>query len=87
MSITLKYQFTDTGYCRVMYRHNKRLYCWQEEAAGQFVFYNCTDDEEPIGEVRADMTQVSFERPDGGTQMDADFIKYAEQNNIQLTEK
>jgi hypothetical protein len=38
----------DSGYCRVMYKYNKRLYCLQDEGrSGGVVFYTCSRDGEP----------------------------------------
>ena len=47
MAKHLKLSHTDPGYCRVYYQHDTALYCLQEEAAGVYLLYRCTDEEEP----------------------------------------
>ncbi len=54
----LKYEYTEPGYCRVVYSFEnsegqKAYYCAQEERKGLVVFYRCTDDwHEPAYEVK-----------------------------------
>jgi hypothetical protein len=43
----LKFLRNDPGNCRVYYKHNKTLYCTQEDFKGVFNFYICSKDGEP----------------------------------------
>lgn len=43
----MKFAYTDPGFCRVYYKHERRLYCVQEEGRGLYEFYSCTADGEP----------------------------------------
>lgn len=46
----IQFQYEDVGFCRLMYQSvvSKRWYCFQEECGDHWLFYSCTDDEEPI---------------------------------------
>ena len=44
----MKLHSIDNGFCHVMYIHNKRLYCLQDEGRhGGVEFYTCSRDSEP----------------------------------------
>ncbi len=47
----MKFVSEDNGNCRVYYREEKRLYCWQLDRPGQFQFFRCSNDGEPSHEV------------------------------------
>ena len=68
----LKFQHEDTGFCRVVYKYKTSLYCVQEERKGLFVIYTCTQDEEPMSEMKP-KEGVRFE-PSGNPEYDA-FLK------------
>jgi hypothetical protein len=57
MMSTLKYEYTETGYCRVAYSWENSqgqtcYYCAQEEGKNLVVFYRCSDDyHEPMYQV------------------------------------
>jgi len=50
---TMKFVSEDNDNCRVYYREEKRLYCWQLDRPGQFQFFRCSSDGEPSHEVQA----------------------------------
>lgn len=50
LPVKLKFHSTDTGYCRVYFKHpfNSSLYCWQDGGRGVgFEFLVCTSEGEP----------------------------------------
>ena len=53
MTIKVKHIYDDTGYCRKYYRStNNFLYCTQWiDNNGNYSWYNCTKDGEPIQEL------------------------------------
>lgn len=50
-TVALNYDSTDTGFCRVYYRHLRDLFAYQMTQRGQFALFACTKDGEPIHEV------------------------------------
>jgi hypothetical protein len=51
-SIALNFDSTDTGNCRVYYRHLRELFAYQmSHYRGRFALYACTKDGEPSHEV------------------------------------
>lgn len=48
----LKLIETDNGNCRVYYKKDKNLYCFQEDSRDKFTFYRCSLDGEPSYEVK-----------------------------------
>lgn len=48
----LKLTETDNGNCRVYYKDGRKLYCFQEDKAGEFSFYTCSRDGEPESPVK-----------------------------------
>lgn len=57
----------DNGFCRVYYKRERRLFCWQEDRPGVFTFYVCSRDGEPSHEVEP--VAMSFELPLGETKI------------------
>lgn len=43
----LKYNYTDSGFCRIYYKYGARPFCLQEERKGVYAFYLCTHEGEP----------------------------------------
>lgn len=43
----LKFHAEDNGFCRVYFKLDTLLYCWQESARGEFEFLRCSRDGEP----------------------------------------
>jgi hypothetical protein len=41
----------DNGNCRVYCRHERKIYCWQDEGREGFRFYLCSQGGEPSHEV------------------------------------
>lgn len=50
-TVALNYDSTDTGLCRVYYRHLRDLFAYQMTQRGQFALFACTKDGEPSHEV------------------------------------
>lgn len=46
----LKFVRTDNGNCRVYYRNERRVRCFQEDRPGEFTYYVCSKDGEPDSE-------------------------------------
>lgn len=72
--ITLSYQHTDTGFCKVVYKdkNTRQLYCFLDDGYSgnvNMVFHICSSDEEPICQYSID--KYMFEKATGGTDMDA----------------
>jgi len=64
--IKMKYEYTDEGYCRVMYSIEECSYCLMEEGGPHSVeLYRCTDDyHEPNYPVRLRKgAEIEFEVP------------------------
>jgi len=50
----MKFHSEDNGNCRVYYKGEKRLYCWQDEGSWgrtYWRFYRCSKDGEPSHEI------------------------------------
>ncbi len=49
----MEFSHEDNGNCRVYFKNNKLLYCWQDDGADgkEFNFYRCSSDGEPSYEV------------------------------------
>lgn len=86
MTTTLRYIYTDTGYCRAYYRvgaGNGVLYCWQDEGKGNFILYRCTEsDHEPEYAVNIEGRDIKFYPPQGGTDLDKDLTAFLETQGI-----
>jgi len=64
--VKMKYEYTDEGYCRVMYSVGECSYCLMEEGGPYSIeLYRCTDDyHEPIGIVKLrEGAKIEFEVP------------------------
>lgn len=46
----MKFDYEDNGNCRVYYKDQRRVYCFQMDQPGRFTFYRCSTDGEPAWE-------------------------------------
>lgn len=68
-SLNLRYHSADNGFCRVYYKANSRLYCWQitdyrYPLAERFELLTCSRDGEPSCPVRSDI-DITTQWPKG----------------------
>ena len=42
-----KFDQVDEGFCRIYYKQQKSLFCFQENFPNDFTFYNCSKEGEP----------------------------------------
>lgn len=74
-SIALNYDSTDTGLCRVYYRHLRDLFAYQMTQRGQFALFACTKDGEPSHE-------VDYKQVDQLPRNYPEFVLWATDNNL-----
>jgi hypothetical protein len=55
----MKLSHVEPGYCRVYFKQNRTLYCFQEGTHGQFSLYICSRDGEPSHTVD-DLLETNF---------------------------
>lgn len=84
MTIHLAFKSVDTGLCRVYYRRNKALICFQWQSAGRFQRLACSAEGEPIGptEIGAGLPIDRFPEPD--CDLALEFITWAKARNLML---
>ena len=74
-TVVLNYDSTDTGFCRVYYRHLRDLFAYQMTQRGQFVLFACTKDGEPSHE-------VDYKQVDQLPRDYPEFVLWATDNNL-----
>lgn len=91
MNDTIKalYSHTDTGFCRVYYKVNKSLFCWQQEGPDgnpdSLVFNLCSSDGEPQEPMdNLSPNKVSFEHPGGQAQIERDLLQRLQIDGYQV---
>lgn len=71
----MQFDSEDNGNCRVYYRNNRKLYCWQDNGSWvrhDWKFYICSKDGEPCYEVSPQKTPP----PPGDTRAGRDLIEF-----------
>ena len=92
MGLDLKYEYSDNGYCRVVFsainsEGEKFKYCLQNEAPNgiAFVLYSCTSDDEPSYPI--DLAHVdSLEIIKGGSDIDEELVLFAAEKGLKTIE-
>ena len=74
-TVVLNYDSTETGLCRVYYRHLRDLFAYQMTQRGQFALFLCTRDGEPIHE-------VDYKQVDQLPRNYPEFVLWATDNNL-----
>lgn len=84
MSSHLAFKSVDSGLCRVYYRRNRSLICFQLQAPGRFQRLVCSPDGEPIGDTLIG-SDLPFDRlPPPDCSLAVEFIEWAKRHNLRL---
>lgn len=84
MTIHLAFKSVDTGLCRVYYRRNRSLICFQWQSTGRFQRLVCSPDGEPIGPTMIG-SDLPFDRlPPQDCSLSVEFHVWATQHNLRL---
>lgn len=75
----MKFHDEDNDNCRVYYREDRKLYCWQLDRPGEFLFFRCSSDGEPSHEVTP---RAVTPRPPGETSIGRELIAYLDLHGL-----
>lgn len=79
--IKLKYEQTDNGYCRIYYRQQKSIFCFQLASRDNFEMLICSRDGEPSHPV--DMTRYVIDRlPPLDEKIAHDFVQFLQSRGL-----
>lgn len=84
MTTHLAYKSIEPGLCRVYYRRNRALICFQLQAPGRFQRLLCSADGEPIGPTLIGAGEPFTIFPLGDHPFAREFIAWAEAYNQHL---
>jgi hypothetical protein len=75
----LKYDYVETGYCRIYYKFGRHVYCFQDE--GRHVqLYRCTTEGEPEIPIKKLNSEVQVELPDGERELEVNVRNHIKEN-------
>lgn len=78
-AINFKYHSADNGNCRVYYKANKRLYCWQLVTKDAFELLSCSRDGEPSCPIKPEYIGQT-ELPKGGEAIERELANFLREN-------
>lgn len=84
MTTHLAYKSIEPGLCRVYYRRNKALICFQQVTKGRFQRLICSADGEPIGETLIGADLPIDHLPLGNCAFAREFITWAQNHTRSL---